>query len=194
MTKSKLDYKVIGQELPNEVLYVFSTHHLTKAERYLYAVALNARGWTHSVISRELGVTREAVRQQVLKTNLADAIRFVVDRDLPVPNPPAHDKPAPVVFVEPSAETLARLIELMPIAAKVRSNSPNFRKEAEEFTWLVNYAHVIEGVSLYRLAKRLGCTHGALRFRLARYGYKPATTGTSKAYTPIRTENRVNLT
>jgi hypothetical protein len=35
--------------------------------------------------------------------------------------------------------------------------------------------------------------HGALRFRLARYGYKTSPVGQSKAYTPILEENRINL-
>jgi hypothetical protein len=96
-------------------------------------------------------------------------------------------------FVEPSPETLKRLLELQPYAQQVRSYGKAYRKEAEEYTWLVNYAHTVEGVTLYRLAKRLGVTHGALRFRLARYGYKSPVSGASKAYTPILEENRINL-
>jgi hypothetical protein len=47
-------------------------------------------------------------------------------------------------------------------------------------------------VTLYRLAKRLGVTHGALRFRLVRYGYKQAISAESKAYTPILQQNRID--
>ena len=145
------------------------------------------------MLAEAIGVSREAVRQQIGKIAPRDAIEFVVANDLPVPSPPLHNAPPPPVYVEPSEETLQRLLELKPFAEQVRSNSPRYRKEAEEYTWLVNYAHTVEGVTLYRLAKRLGCTHGALRFRLARYGYKTPTTGASKAYNSIRSENRVEL-
>jgi hypothetical protein len=91
------------------------------------------------------------------------------------------------VFVEPSAETLARLKELQPKAQQVRSTSPRYRQEAEEYTALLNKAHVEEGVSVYRLAKRLGITHSSIRFRLARYGYKPTPTGSdSPVYRPLK--------
>jgi hypothetical protein len=73
----------------------------------------------------------------------------------------------------------------------VRSNGKKYREEAEEYTKLLNHAHTVEGVTLYRLAKRLGVTHGALRFRLVRYGYKKPVTATSKVYTPILKENRL---
>jgi hypothetical protein len=73
----------------------------------------------------------------------------------------------------------------------VRSNGKAYREEAEEYTKLLNYAHTVEGVTLYRLAKRLGVTHGALRFRLVRYGYKKPVTATSKVYNPILKENRI---
>jgi DNA-binding transcriptional regulator LsrR (DeoR family) len=195
MTKRRgLPYKIVGQELPNEVLYVFRTHHLTKEERNLYATALHAQGWTQTVLAEEFGVSRERVRQLIEKIDKAEAIRFVIERDLPTPTPPAHDKPAPHVYIEPSEETLARLLELKPYAELVRSSSPRYRKEAEEYSWLINYAHTVEGVTLYRLAKRLGVTHGALRFRLARYGYKPSPGSTSKVYTPIHAANRAELT
>jgi hypothetical protein len=93
-------------------------------------------------------------------------------------------------YIEPTPETLARLLELQPNAQKVRFNSTKFRKEAEEYTALINHAHTIERVTLYRLAKRLGVTHGALRFRLARYGYKEPPTATSRAYQVVLEKNR----
>jgi hypothetical protein len=96
------------------------------------------------------------------------------------------------VYIEPSPETLKRLLELQPYAQQVRSSGKKYRAEAEEYTSLLNHAHTVEGVTLYRLAKRLGVTHGALRFRLVRYGYKKTVTATSKVYNPIIKENRIN--
>jgi hypothetical protein len=95
------------------------------------------------------------------------------------------------VYIEPSPEALARLLELKPLAEKVRYDHPQYRKEAEEYSALIWHLYSVEGVTLYRLAKRLGVTHGALRFRLARYGYLLPKTGKSTCYTPIKEKNRV---
>jgi AraC-like DNA-binding protein len=142
-------------------------------------------GWTLEAIAAASGITRERVRQ-IAKTPSGSTVV-----DFPIPMPPLKPvKPKPV-YVEPSPETLARLLELQPLAQQVRSNGKKYRAEAEEYTALLNHAHVNEGVTLYRLAKRLGVTHGALRFRLVRYGYKTPTSATSKVYTPILSENRV---
>ena len=93
---------------------------------------------------------------------------------------------------EPEPETLARLLELQPLAQLVRSHSPKYRAEAEEYAALVWKAHKEQKVTLYRLAKCLGVTHGALRFRLVRYGYMtPAKGGKSRSYQRIMDKNRV---
>jgi hypothetical protein len=111
--------------------------------------------------------------------------------DLPVPQLPVQLAKPKREFVEPSPETLARLLELQPKAQQVRSNASRFREEAEEYTRLLNYANTVEGVTLYRLAKRLGVTHSALRFRLVRYGYIVINTDSgSKVYAPINPKNR----
>jgi hypothetical protein len=108
-----------------------------------------------------------------------------------IPEPPVKQEREKPVYVEPNPDTLARLLELQPYAQQVRSNGKKYREEAEEYTKLLNHAHTVEGVTLYRLAKRLGVTHGALRFRLVRYGYKQPVTATSKVYNPIVKENRI---
>lgn len=87
-------------------------------------------------------------------------------------------------------ELLARLIELQPFAQSVRSSSLKYRAEAEEYTKLLHEAHVGHGVSIYRLAKLLGVTHSALRFRLIRYGYKSGPDSSNPIYKPIKQRNR----
>jgi len=175
--------------LPDEVVQAFDTLVDTES-RNGYMVALRNRGWTLQSIAEATEVSRERIRQ-ITKSG---EVFPIPPAGFPLPSPPEKEKKkAPREFVEPSPETLARLLELQPIAQKVRANSPNHRAEAEEYSSLVNHAHTVEGVPLYRLAKRLGVTHGALRFRLARYGYKtPSASNTSKAYTPIKAENRVS--
>jgi hypothetical protein len=148
--------------------------------------ALRRSGWTLEAISTASGVTRERVRQ--ISAAAEPALESIL---VEIPTPPAKPVKSAPSYVEPTPATLARLLELQPYAQKVRSNGKKYREEAEEYTKLLNHAHVNEGVTLYRLAKRLGVTHGALRFRLVRYGYKTPLTATSKVYTPIAEENRI---
>jgi hypothetical protein len=148
--------------------------------------SLRSAGWTLEAISAASDLTRERVRQIALGSTPENAII-----PIEIPEPPIKQVKAKPVYIEPHPDTLKRLLELQPYAQQVRSNGTKYRKEAEEYTALLNHAHEVEGVTLYRLAKRLGVTHGALRFRLVRYGYKQPLTATSKVYTPIVEENRI---
>jgi hypothetical protein len=185
-----------GHILPQEVLDTFTALSArtkgNEIERYAYIKALRERGWTLDSIGIAAGITRERVRQISNAAPMSEAIRVAASGYL-IPEPPVIPEKTSPQFIEPTEETLKRLLELQPYAQQVRSYGKAYRKEAEEYTWLVNYAHTVENVTLYRLAKRLGVTHGALRFRLARYGYKTSPVGQSKAYTPILEENRINL-
>ena len=149
---------------------------------------LRAQHWTLEAIAAASHLTRERVRQI---TVAAPTSELVLNTGVSIPTPPLKPERVRPVYIEPTPETLARLLELQPLAQQVRSNGKKFRAEAEEYTALLNHAHVVEGVTLYRLAKRLGVTHGALRFRLVRYGYKTPLHATSKVYTPILAENRL---
>jgi lambda repressor-like predicted transcriptional regulator len=176
-----------NQQLPQDIHDVFS-EIINNDVRDQLIRELRQTGWTLESISLASKLTRERVRQI---SNTVPEAEFNVRDVIEIPEPPIKvEKPKPV-YVEPSAETLARLIELQPYAQQVRSNGKKYREEAEEYTKLLDYAHTVEGVTLYRLAKRLGVTHGALRFRLVRYGYKQPVTATSKVYTPIVAENRL---
>jgi hypothetical protein len=174
-------------ELPIEVAEAFQDIVGTPV-RNDYIIALRNSGWTLTSISNACGITRERARQIVeLPVSGEDISK------LPLPEPPRHPVKVKRVYVEPSAETLSRLLELQPKAKLVRSNVQTYRKEAEEYTKLLNYAHTVEGVPIYRLALRIGVTSSALQFRLARYGYKKPKNGKSKVYNPIRQDHRVIL-
>lgn len=181
-------YVKVNLTLPKEVRKSFTAISSEK-DRNAYIKALRERGWTLESIGECCGITRERVRQISDKTPMGEALRIAIAGH-PIPEPPKYPEPEPRETVMPSSETLDRLLELQPLAQQVRSHGKSFRKEAEEYTYLLNYAHTVEGVSLYRLAKCLGITHGAIRFRLARYGYLTPKSAQSKAYTPILTENR----
>lgn len=184
-------YKKFHQKLPQEVIDQF-TAITADRDRNAYMKALRERGWTLESIAAVSDVTRERVRQITAGIPMSEALRVAID-GYPIPEPPKYEEKTPASdrFIEPTPETLSRLLELQPYAQQVRSYGTAYRAEAEEYTWLLNYAHTVEGVSLYRLAKRLGVTHGALRFRLARYGYKKPINAESRVYTPVLRENRI---
>jgi len=158
-------------------------------ERNQYIVNLKNAGWTLTSIAEVCGITRERTRQIVSEHSQT----IELDDSYVIPEPPVYPEKAKREFVEPSPEILARLLELQPMAQQVRSNAMRFRAEAEEYVRLLNHAHEVEGVPLYRLGKRLGVSHSAIRFRLARYGYKTDHNGQSRVYTPIQSKNRAIL-
>ena len=165
-----------------------------KELRAAYVYALRAKGWTLQAVATSLGVTRERVRQ--LEMSASPEIVYLVQQlpgNYPVPELPTETKQVQVgyKYIDPSPEVLARLKELQPIAQSLRWDHSQGRAEAEEYTALLWKAHTEQGVSVYRLAQLLGITHGAIQFRFVRYGYKETPTGKTKAYKPIKKQNRV---
>lgn len=177
-----------NQQLPETIKKAFEKVSDNTERDYLIKQLVDAN-WTYEAISNASGLTRERIRQIANAfENLAKEFNF--DLSVEIPEPPIKPERSKPEYIEPSPETLARLLELQPYAQLVRANGQKYRAEAEEYTALLNHAHTVEGVTLYRLAKRLGVTHGALRFRLVRYGYKKAVTATSKVYKPVIKQNR----
>lgn len=177
-----------NQQLPDSIKEEFTalidTDHRDQLIR-----ELRSKGWTLEAIASATDLTRERVRQITAK--VPEPYVPLVEFPFEIPEPPLKpEKPKPV-YIEPHPDTLKRLLELQPYAQQVRSSGKKYRAEAEEYTRLLHHANEVEGVTIYRLAKRLGITHGAIRFRLARYGYKKPITATSKVYTPINPDNRV---
>jgi transcriptional regulator with GAF, ATPase, and Fis domain len=184
-----LNIKKRQVKLPIQVEYIF---HAMKDQddRDDYIRALNKAGWTQTSIANVINLSRERVRQICSSPEKQAQTKATFY----VPTPPVHEVKVKRVPVEPSEETLDRLIDLKPYAQQVRANSKRYRAEAEEYTQLINKARQDEGVTLFHLAKRLGVTHTALRLRLARYGYMtPGAEVKSRAYTPIKKENRATL-
>jgi len=186
-----------GQVLPSHVADVLKS--LEKDDtlvRNSYLAALRYKGWTLQSIADAVGLSRERIRQIETSTSmdLVEQIEMFPEQ-FPLPEIPTITETRVVYEAfEPNPETLARLKELQPYAQLVRSHSPKYRAEAEEYAKLLWKAHNEENVTLYHLAKCLGVTHGALRFRLVRYGYMtPSAGGKSKAYMPILDKNRARV-
>jgi hypothetical protein len=190
MTTTSDDKKYIkkNQRLPESINAEFELITDNLRRDRLIKELVNAN-WTYEAISNASGLTRERIRQI---SNAADKIpKEGIILNVDIPEPPVIQEKKPKEYVEPSPEILKRLLELQPYAQQVRANGTKYRAEAEEYTELLNHARTVEGVTLYRLAKRLGITHGAIRFRLARYGYIQPKSAKSKVYQPILKDNRL---
>lgn len=202
MTESTSTLKKTQLTLPAEVAFAFQQIAEGDTEtRDEYITRLREAGWTLQSISEVTPghLTRERVRQIVDEVNSRTGILVLDWKAFPVPTPPQKPVKAPRQYVEPDPEKLDEALRLQLDAQKVRSNSDKFRAQGERYTALLAEMHLEDGVPLYRLSKRLSeqpevygkASHGALRFRLARYGYKLPQTGNSKVYTPIKAENRL---
>lgn len=172
------------QVLPPNVSETFDLIRDDIDRRNSYAAALRGAGWTLSAIADASGISRERVRQ-VIGTAEPEAVG-------PVPTPPLRPTPqGPKEYAKPDPAKLARLLELKPVARKVTGSSKNNRQAGEEYTKLIADVHLNDEVPLYRLAKYLDVTAGALRSRLVRYEYIEPKGGKSKSYNRINPENRL---
>jgi hypothetical protein len=182
-------YRKVNLTLPNETAEHLREVEANRALLPSVVTALRMGGWTLESIAEPLGMTRENVRLIAQKSDVLHALDEARRAGFIVPEPPHAPVRAKIYRPEPLPENLERLKELQPLAQQVRASVSRYRAEAEEYTRILNYEHETRGVSLYRLAKDLGVTHGALRFRLVRYGYK-TTESSAKVYQPIVTANR----
>lgn len=164
-----------GQELPKEVYEILPT--LSAGERNEYARELRNAGWTLESIAKACGITRERIRQ--ITSTPSDPIQYSKISHLLVPELPTR-KIYGHVAKEIEPDVLKKLLELKEKVFWVRGKGSNNRAEAEEYTRLIA-EQVDKGVSTYMVAKQLGVTHGAINFRLVRYGYK-TTTGQSRCF------------
>jgi plasmid maintenance system antidote protein VapI len=162
------------------------TEKQEKLQRRLNLIHLLAdAGWTYTSIGDAIGVSRERVRQ-LANNKPAEALASVVE----IPKPPAPAVYQKKVLPVPSGNRLERLLELQPVVQLVRSYSPKFREEAEEYTSLMYKVYKEDGVSMNRIAKMLGITQAAVNSRLIRYGYKPACNSSNACFNPVITANR----
>lgn len=184
-------YTKTNHTLPNEVVDAVKTLTGNAPARNAYISALRNKGWSLQSIGDVFNVSRERIRQ--ISSNPSSLSGASLVETLPLPNPPLKPIKQKKVYAEPTEESLARLKELQPFAQQVRSHSPRYRKEAEEYSALVYKVYKEEGVSLFRLARYLGITHGSLRFRLARYGYITGQNSNNNCYRPILQKNRYTL-
>lgn len=191
--KTPKGYVKTNAKLPEEVCKNFRKIGSDLELRNSYIKQLRGASWSLQSIADASGlVSRERVRQ-IIEGRYKHLSSSKVSADFYIPTLPMKEVKQPKVITEPSEKTLSKLLELKPNAQKVRSHSTKYRKEAEQYTQLINYALTVEKVSVRHLGKRLGVSPSALRFRLARYGYITDHDGKSLCYQPILDKNRYVL-
>lgn len=164
--------------LPQETVDLINQITNTE-ERNNYFAALREGAWTLQSIADATGLSREGVRQAVSKAT--------GDSTHPVPTPPSKPTKEPRQYNEPDPGVLARLQALQPAAELARGEGSKYYEQGLEYTELLWQQHNEKGVPIYRLAKNLNVSHGAIRFRLARYGYKEPTGGAKSAvFKPLK--------
>lgn len=178
-----------GQVLPENVTNAFASI-VNKSDRNNYIKALESVGWTATAIARSAKMSTESIR--LISSRWAQTEHLPATLAVPTPARKQITVKVKPVYTEPNPEMLARMKELQPLAALVRSSSPKYREEAEEYSYLLSEA-VKKGCTQYRLAKLLGVTPSAIAFRLVRYGYKATVHGETKTYQPIMEKNRKRL-
>lgn len=184
--------------LPDETI-VFMEQAISRlgvVGRNTYIKLLREIGWTLQSIAdvvekaEKSPLTRERIRQ-LCATEINGYDRStLLAMNPPLPSLPTKPVKEPRIVPVPSDASLARLKELQPFAQLVRSSSTRYRKEAEEYVQLIWKVHTEEGVSLYKIARCLGLTPAAIRFRMVRYGFIDTKYGKSKAYQKIHQKNR----
>lgn len=164
-----------NQVLPEETAQALLESKSNKQAFRANIQALCQAGWTAVAVSNALGMTRERVRQ-IMNYDLD------VNPSISIPSPPEkieREKTSRREVLTPDPDVLERLLELKPIAQSVRFAHRQGRQETEEYTRLLA-DEVNRGVSVYQLAKALGVTNNAIRFRLVRYGYLEPTETVAK--------------
>lgn len=142
-----------------------------------FILALRRAGWPLAAIGKPLGYTREAIR-------LREQRALPVDGLPPVPAPPHIPTQAELQQEAVAARRAARLAPLRPdvvsrmqeLAAQARTvngttpaGDPR-RRASVELTELIA-AVLAEGATIGGVARALGVTYPAIRFRLGRHGY-----------------------
>jgi predicted transcriptional regulator len=138
----------------------------SRAQRDAYITELRDARWSYASIAEPLGLTAEAVRLIVKRTENPEWSGLLVP---PVPERPAKAVKVPRVIPVLSPAQVATLLELKGDAESVRFTHSAGRDASREYSRLIHEAVTVHGISMYMVAKQLGVTHGAISQRLDRY-------------------------
>lgn len=171
---------VIGQVVPDEFADALRLMRSQKDPRLSPTLLLSIEeGWTATALGNALGVTREAVLARAASAAESKARAWGVD--IPAPPRKAEPEPRPAP-PEVSPKIAARLRALHAEARTVNGGTPadDPRRGASVELSALLAELVAEGFAVKYLARLMGVTYGAVRFRLSRHGYKPPSPSTAK--------------
>jgi hypothetical protein len=132
-----------------------------------YRDLLREAGWSLTVMSDAVGVSRQAVSQWGFGVSDREGHPAV---PTPPPPPPKPQRPRPPRVSE---EDTKRMRELVPLAVQVThwtTEDDPLRQAAVELSELMA-KQIRAGVNLTRVAEAAGQTRNAVAFRLVRYGH-----------------------
>lgn len=163
------------QQVPRDLQLVLLDLYLNDAAGLdnLLAAAVR-RGWQQTALGEALHLTKERIRQRAGQGDPDD-----VDVP-PFPGPPLRlVQPLPPRVVKPTltSDQTAELRELAAVARRVNGRTPldhPDRVVSARLSELLDDYVRRAGMSMNYLARVLGVTQPAVRHRLARHGYRPA--------------------
>lgn len=139
-----------------------------------YLLALWDAGWPQVSIAQHMGVTRQAIENRLSR------VMEHADGDLPpvvAPPPPEVAAPTRTPRKDPlSSDEVKRLRLLYGRACRVNGVTPLDHPDRQASVEVTQFmaALVDRGVSCYRIGQALSITGNAVKFRLARHGYREA--------------------
>lgn len=162
----------------------------TRDTRLAMALRLAAQeGWTYTALAQSLGLTRERVRQLANgATGHANGVDIPPPPNKPDPQPPA---PPPPALSKDEVDHLRRMWEKVRTVNGATPVGDPRRELSKQFAAELAAAHN-RGVSVYMIARQLGVSHGAIRFRLGRHGYLPLPPSMRDQQYKGRTNKRAN--
>lgn len=133
----------------------------------LLCAQLVRRGYTLKAIGALLGVTGEAIRRRAIRVPDAELVGIEAEVSKKKPLPPAQPvQPRPSL----TDSEVVRLQELQPLARQKRGRTTagsDVAVAADEYNQILLVAHE-RGATAYTMAKQLGYTTAAVKFRLDR--------------------------
>lgn len=165
---------VAHQVVPDGFAETLRSLRRTRDRRLAMTLRLAAQeGWTYVALAQPLGITRERVRQLANgATGHANGVDIPPPPYRPDPEPKPAPPPPPPALGKDEVGHLRRMWKKVKTVNGATPVDHPLRELSQQFTGELAAAHD-RGVSVYMLAKQLGVSHGAIRFRLGRHGHLP---------------------
>lgn len=156
----------LPEEFADQLRGLYSWGARPSAELCAVLAAAKQRGWSWMALGNALGITRERVRQLADIADPGQPVRLEIPDLPPLPEPYRHVNPT---LTEEQAQQLRDLRHQAMAMGCMTADHPAI-VAGHQLAVLVN-GYVKAGHRLADIARDIGITPGALRFRLARWGF-----------------------